>query len=103
VRYKSKGGLAALSPLQRYQAQIEYNKLIESCKRDGIPITQKKSASLWANAIHIVKNVHTGRMRSWVWNDRKRWKQWERLQEKQKAEEFKSRPLSQRRKVLGWD
>ena len=98
--YKSKGGLAALSPLQRYQAQTEYNKLIENCKRAGVPISRKKSASLWANAIYIVKYVRTGKMRSWVSNNRKRWKQWERLQEQQKLEEFKGKPLCTRSKVL---
>jgi hypothetical protein len=100
ARYKSKGGLAALSPLERYQAQTEYNKLIENCMHGGVPISQKKSASLWANAIFIVKNVRTGKMRSWVSNNRKRWKQWERLQEQQKLEEFKSKPLCTRSKVL---
>jgi hypothetical protein len=100
VHYKSKGGLAALSTSQRSEAQAEYNKLVERCKREGVPITQKKSASLLANAIHIVKNVHTGRMRSWVSNCRKRWKQWERLQENQKTEDFKAKPLFQRVKVL---
>jgi hypothetical protein len=98
--YKSKGGLAALSPFQRYQAQAEYNKLIENCKRGGVPISQKKSASLWANAINIVKNVRTGKMRSWVSNNRKRKKQWERLQEQQKLEEFRAKPLCTRSKVL---
>jgi hypothetical protein len=100
ARYKSKGGLAVLSPLVRYQAQIEYNKLVEDCKRRGILITQKKSASLWANAIHIVKNVRTGKMRSWVSNHRKRVKQFERLQAQQKLEEFKGKPLCTRSKVL---
>jgi hypothetical protein len=67
ARYKSKGGLAVLSASQRYRVRTEYSKLIERCKREGVPITNKKSASLLANAIHIVKNVRTGKMRSWVW------------------------------------
>ena len=100
ARYKSKGGLAALPPLQRYQTQTEYNKLVANCRRDGVLITQKKSASLLANAIHIVKNVRTGRMRSWVSNYRKRVKQFERLQEQQKLEEFKGKPFCTRSKVL---
>jgi hypothetical protein len=99
-RYKSKGGLAVLSPLQRYWAQTEYNKLIEKCKRDGVSVTPKKSASLWANAIYIVMYVRTGKMRSWLGNNRRRKNQWERLQEKQKTEEFRAKPLSQRCKVL---
>src|SRR5262249_29577891 len=63
VRYRSKGGLAALSSLQRYQAQIECNRLVDKCKQKGIGLTPKKIASLWGNAIHIVKNVRTGKMR----------------------------------------
>jgi hypothetical protein len=100
ARYKSRGGLAALTPSQRHEAQLECNKLIEKCNRRGLALTQKKIASLWANAIHIVKNVRTGKMRSWVSNYRKRWKQWERLQEQQKLQEFRAKPRCTRSKVL---
>lgn len=99
-RYRSKGGLAVLPPSQQDGAQFELNKLIQKCKLQGIPLTQKKIASLWGNAIYIVKYVRTGKMRSWVSHSRKRRKQWQRLQEKQKAEEFKAQPLSRRCKVL---
>lgn len=100
VPYRSKGGLLALPPFQREKAESEHNRLVAECKRQGILVTKEKNASLWANAIFIVKYVRTGKMRSWVSNSKKRLKQWQRLQEKQRAEEFKALPLSRRCKVL---
>lgn len=99
-RYRSKGGLAVLPPSQQDGAQFELNRLIQKCKLQGIPLTQRKIASLWANAIYIVKYVYTGKMFSWVSNYRKRQKKWDRLHEKQRVEELKARSLSQRCKVL---
>lgn len=94
--YRSKGGLAALSPHERYLARHEFSRLVDDWKRRGHTLTPKKRASLVANAVFIVKYVRTGKVRAWRGNYHKRLKLWERLQEEQQLKELNSRPIWER-------
>jgi hypothetical protein len=98
--YRSKGGMAALSPSDQVLVRGELNRLIEDCKREGRPLTPLKIRSLTANAIFIVKYVRTGKVLGWMGNYRKRRKQWERFQENQQAEQSGAKLNRQRFKVL---
>jgi hypothetical protein len=96
--------MAALSPADQQLAEAEFNRLFEECKREGRPLTLHKIRSLMGNAIFTVKYARTGKVLSWMGNYWKCRKRWEQLQKNQQREQFKTKPISQRSKVLrtGW-
>lgn len=104
VRYRSKGGLAALSPSDQQLTEAEFKRLFEECKREGRPLTPHKIRSLMANAIFIVKYARTGKVLGWMGNYWKRRKQWKHLRENQQVEQSRAKLIRQRSKVLdtGW-
>ena len=99
--YRSKGGLAALSPHERYLARHEFGRLVADCKRRGHTLTPKKRASLMANAIFIVKYVRTGKAASWRGNYWKRVKRLNALDQERQLEDSKARPIGERHGFTG--
>ena len=92
--------MAGLSRQEQCQVEVELNRLVERCRSQARPLTQQKIASLMGNAIFIVRYVRTGKARSWRGNYWKRRRLWERVQQRRNLEQFKAKPIWQRRKFL---
>ena len=101
ARCKSKHVISTLSGWQQLQVWDEYKRLIVKATRGGSrQLTRQKRASLLGNAIFVVKYVRTGKVLGWMGNYWKRLKRLRSLEQKRQLEEFKARPIWQRRKYL---
>jgi hypothetical protein len=89
--------MVTLPRSQQLLVQAEYGRLVNQARRKRGPLTRQKLASLMGNAIFIVKYARTGKVLGWMGNYWKRRKRWNALQKRRQLEEFKTRPVWQRR------